>query len=147
MPHLKESVTELCPKPDKSSPCPLPFFFNSLQSYFPCTLRYPNDLFPFGASIKSVYWTLNNAWTFMHGLVYVSFLIFFILVLNLADGLRCGGFIYPLLCCCWRSEILTSSVDWAQLSRFLPVDGDRIQSPKRHFKEKKRGRWITSQNF
>jgi hypothetical protein len=30
-------------------------------------------------------------------------------------------------------EIETSSVDWAQLSRFLPEDGDRIQSPKRCF--------------
>jgi hypothetical protein len=27
----------------------------------------------------------------------------------------------------------TSSVDWAQLSTFLPEDGDRIQSPKRCF--------------
>jgi hypothetical protein len=26
-----------------------------------------------------------------------------------------------------------SSVDWAQLSRLLPEDGDRIQSPKRCF--------------
>jgi hypothetical protein len=25
----------------------------------------------------------------------------------------------------------TSSTDWAQLSRLLPEDGDRIQSPKR----------------
>jgi hypothetical protein len=30
-------------------------------------------------------------------------------------------------------EIETSSVDWAQLSRLLPEDGDRIQSPKRCF--------------
>jgi hypothetical protein len=30
-------------------------------------------------------------------------------------------------------EIETSSVDWAQLSRLLSEDGDRIQSPKRCF--------------
>jgi hypothetical protein len=30
-------------------------------------------------------------------------------------------------------EIETSSFDWAQLSRLLPEDGDRIQSPKRWF--------------
>jgi hypothetical protein len=29
------------------------------------------------------------------------------------------------------TEIETSSVDWAQLNRLLPKDGDRIQSPKR----------------
>jgi hypothetical protein len=28
-------------------------------------------------------------------------------------------------------EIGISSIDWAQLSRFLPEDGDGIQSPKR----------------
>jgi hypothetical protein len=30
---------------------------------------------------------------------------------------------------CWHRcpEIWTSSVDWAQLSRFFPEDGDRIQ--------------------
>jgi hypothetical protein len=27
-------------------------------------------------------------------------------------------------------KIGISSIDWAQLSRFLPEDGDRIQSPK-----------------
>jgi hypothetical protein len=31
------------------------------------------------------------------------------------------------------SEIETSSVQWAQLSRLLPEDGDRVQSPKRCF--------------
>jgi hypothetical protein len=30
-----------------------------------------------------------------------------------------------------RPEIGTSSIDWAKLSRILPEDGDRIQSPKR----------------
>jgi hypothetical protein len=30
-------------------------------------------------------------------------------------------------------EIESSSVDWAQLSRLLPEEGDRIQSPKRCF--------------
>jgi hypothetical protein len=29
-----------------------------------------------------------------------------------------------------RSEIGTNSVDWAELIRFLPEDGDRIQSTK-----------------
>jgi hypothetical protein len=33
-------------------------------------------------------------------------------------------------------EIETSSLDWAQLSRLLPEDGDRIQSPKRCFQNK-----------
>jgi hypothetical protein len=34
-------------------------------------------------------------------------------------------------------EIGTSSIDWAQLSRLLPEDGDRIQSPKRLVLNKK----------
>jgi hypothetical protein len=29
-------------------------------------------------------------------------------------------------------EIETSAINWAQLSRLLPEDGDRIHSPKRH---------------
>jgi hypothetical protein len=31
---------------------------------------------------------------------------------------------------CWCPEIKTSSIDWAELSRLLPEDGDRIQSLK-----------------
>jgi hypothetical protein len=31
----------------------------------------------------------------------------------------------------WCPEIEISSVDWAQPSRLLPEDQDRIQSPKR----------------
>jgi hypothetical protein len=34
-----------------------------------------------------------------------------------------------VVCWCWCLEIEISSVDWAQLSRLLPEDGDRIQSP------------------
>jgi hypothetical protein len=34
---------------------------------------------------------------------------------------------------CVDTEIEISSVDWAQLSRLLPEDGDKIQSPKRRF--------------
>jgi hypothetical protein len=48
-----------------------------------------------------------------------------------SDGLCCVRFIYPVLCWCWCPEIWTSSIDWAQLSKLLPEDGDRIQSPKR----------------
>jgi hypothetical protein len=36
------------------------------------------------------------------------------------------------------SEIGTSSIDFAQLSRLLPEDGGRIQSPKRCFKKQNR---------
>jgi hypothetical protein len=51
-----------------------------------------------------------------------------VFVLTHADGLCCLWFIYPVLC--WCPEIGTSSIDRAQLSRLLPEDGDRIQSPK-----------------
>jgi hypothetical protein len=34
---------------------------------------------------------------------------------------------------CLRPEIEISSVDWAQQSRLLPEDEERIQSPKRRF--------------
>jgi hypothetical protein len=36
--------------------------------------------------------------------------------------------------CLLSLGIGTSSIDWAQLSRFLPEDRDRIQSPKCRFK-------------
>jgi hypothetical protein len=32
--------------------------------------------------------------------------------------------VYPILCWCRCPEIGTSSIEWAQLSRFLPRDGD-----------------------
>jgi hypothetical protein len=38
------------------------------------------------------------------------------------------------------AEISTSSIDWAELNRLLPEDGDRIQSPKRCILNKKNGR-------
>jgi hypothetical protein len=58
------------------------------------------------------------------------FLMFF---LTLTDGLCCGCFIRPISCWCWCCclDIGTSSIHWAQLSRFLHVDEDRIQPPKR----------------
>jgi hypothetical protein len=56
---------------------------------------------------------------------------FFIFVLTPADGLCCVWFIYPVLLWCWCPEIGTSSIDWAQISRLLFDDGDRIQCPKR----------------
>jgi hypothetical protein len=34
----------------------------------------------------------------------------------------------------------TSSIDWTQLSRLLPEDGDRIQSPKHCVLRKKKKR-------
>jgi hypothetical protein len=37
----------------------------------------------------------------------------------------------------WDPGTGTSSIDWVQLSRFLPEDGDRIQSPKRYVLNKK----------
>jgi hypothetical protein len=42
-----------------------------------------------------------------------------------------GLYVYTALCWCWCPETGTNSIDWAQLSRFLPEGGDRIQSPKR----------------
>jgi hypothetical protein len=51
--------------------------------------------------------------------MYVQFfLMFLIFVLTLADGLRYAWFIYPILCWLWCLEIGTSSINWAQLSRF-----------------------------
>jgi hypothetical protein len=47
--------------------------------------------------------------------VYFDILMF---VLTLADGLCCAWCIYPVLCWCWCPELGTSSIDWAQLSRF-----------------------------
>jgi hypothetical protein len=44
-----------------------------------------------------------------------------------------------ILLVCLHPEIGTSSIDWAQLSRFLPEDGDRIQSPKRLVLKNKQG--------
>jgi hypothetical protein len=41
-------------------------------------------------------------------------------------------------------EIRTSFIDWAILTRFLPEDGDRIQSPKVVSFKYKTGRWIMS---
>jgi hypothetical protein len=54
-------------------------------------------------------------------------------VLTPADGLCCVWFIYAVLCWFWCLEIGTSSINWAQLSRLLPGDRDRVQSPKRCF--------------
>jgi hypothetical protein len=45
---------------------------------------------------------------------------------GLPDGLCCVQFIYPALCWCMCLEIGTSSTEWAQLSRLLPEDGDKI---------------------
>jgi hypothetical protein len=49
------------------------------------------------------------------------------------------GLYDPILCWCWCPEIGTSSIDWAQLSRLLPEDGDKTQSPKRFVFNKKQG--------
>jgi hypothetical protein len=59
--------------------------------------------------------------------MYVELLMF---VLTPADGLCCVWLIYPIWCWLRCPEIEISSVDWAQPSRLLPEDGDRIQSPK-----------------
>jgi hypothetical protein len=55
-------------------------------------------------------------------------------LLSLAESIdrkNTAWFIYPILCWYKWSEIGTSSIDWVQLSRFLPEEGDRIQCPKR----------------
>jgi hypothetical protein len=54
-------------------------------------------------------------------------------VLTPTDGLCCVRFVYHVLCWLWCLEIGTGSIDWAQLSRLLPEDGDRVQSTKRCF--------------
>jgi hypothetical protein len=41
-------------------------------------------------------------------------------------------------------EIVTSSIDWAELNNLLPEDGDRVQSAKRCFQIKNAGRRIMS---
>jgi hypothetical protein len=60
----------------------------------------------------------SRVWIFFFSLMFV---------LNLAGGLYCAWFIYPILCWCWCPEIETSSVSWAQMSRFHLK---RVQSPK-----------------
>jgi hypothetical protein len=62
--------------------------------------------------------------------VCAVFVVFLMFVLILPDGLCCAWFIYPILCWCWCWEKGTSSIDWVHLSRLLPEDGDRMQSPK-----------------
>jgi hypothetical protein len=49
-------------------------------------------------------------------------------------NLSCGCFIYPLYHWQGCPQIGASSADWTPQSRFLPEDGDRVQSPKRCFK-------------
>jgi hypothetical protein len=46
------------------------------------------------------------------------FLMFLMFTLTLVNGLCYAWFIYPILCLCWRLEIGTSSIDWAQVTRF-----------------------------
>jgi hypothetical protein len=55
----------------------------------------------------------------------------------LAEGLYRGWIRYPILCWCWCPEIGNSSIDLAQLSRFLLEDGDRTPSPNRRVLNKK----------
>jgi hypothetical protein len=43
-------------------------------------------------------------------------LLKFVLILEV--GLFCAWFIYHILCWCWCPDIVSSSIDWAQLSRF-----------------------------
>jgi hypothetical protein len=50
--------------------------------------------------------------------LFGEFECFLIFILTLADGLCCAWFIYPIRYQCGRPEIWTSSIDWAQLSRF-----------------------------
>lgn len=62
-----------------------------------------------------------------------------------AGDLCCVWFIYPALCWFWCPEVETvgtNSIDWAQLSRHLPEERVRNQSPKRWFK--KLWRWTMS---
>jgi hypothetical protein len=54
-------------------------------------------------------------------------------VLIPVNGLCCVLFIFPVLCWFWCPETGTRSINWAQLSRFLPEDRDRDQSLKRCF--------------
>jgi hypothetical protein len=56
--------------------------------------------------------------TVLLGLTLVVYLTILMFVLTLADGLCCDWFVYRILCWCRCPEIGTSSIDWAQLSRF-----------------------------
>jgi hypothetical protein len=72
--------------------------------------------------------------------------MFLMLVLNLAEGLCCAWFIYSILCWCRCPEIRSSSIDWAQLSRFyLKTETEFSLRNAVCFKEKT-GRWIMSRN-
>jgi hypothetical protein len=72
-------------------------------------------------------------------------LVFQYFVLTLADGLCCAWFPYPVLCWCRCPKIGTSSINWAQLSRFY-LKTHRIQSLKRCVLNKNR-RWIMFRNI
>jgi hypothetical protein len=45
--------------------------------------------------------------------------MFLMFVLTLADGLCCAWLVYPILFGCRCPETGTSSIDWAQMSRFF----------------------------
>jgi hypothetical protein len=53
--------------------------------------------------------------------------------LTAAGDLHCVWFIYPVLCWCWCPEIRTRSIDWTQLSRLPPEDGDKSPVPEALF--------------
>jgi hypothetical protein len=77
------------------------------------------------------------------GLKCVEFYLMF--VLTLADGLCCAWIIYPALCWYRCPEMGTSSIDWAQLSRFR-LETDAEFSPRNAVFYIKTGRWLKSGN-
>jgi hypothetical protein len=68
-------------------------------------------------------------------------------VLTLAGGLCCAWFIYPILCWCWCLAVGTSSISWAQLSRFnLKTETESSLQKVLCFKQKQDGGYVQKHN-
>jgi hypothetical protein len=70
----------------------------------------------------------------------VSLFCYFRISLAYCSAIKYSACIFPKSChsriSFWCQEIGTSSIDWAQLSRLLPENLNRVQSPKRRFEIK-----------
>jgi hypothetical protein len=94
------------------------------NSYRPS--RVPEALTFLASEVKKL--LTYDTWSQVLGLMWMKLFMF---VLTLANDLYYNWFIYPILCWCWCPVSGNSSIDWTQLSMFLPEDGVRIQYPRR----------------
>jgi hypothetical protein len=63
-------------------------------------------------------WPWKREYTWVLGLMCMGVLFNVLMFLNSHRWFSCAWFIYPILCWCWCLKIATSSINWAQLSRF-----------------------------